>query len=239
MSKTARTQFRLFGQVLLLILLVRGYRLLLKPWLGNACRFEPTCSAYALQALQQHGAVAGSALAAGRLLRCHPWCPGGCDPVPQRLPGLFGQESHMCHVEEGGGVAVLGEAALPEMRQRLRVRQRLAVLHLAPMHDVPHRQFGDLARLGARNVGHGHDAGGNVPWAGAGADARPDGLFQRIIENDAIFRPYVVHYTNAATIVGEEFVDTVAELNARVSSDNERPADVAQDWLSENGFIGG
>ena len=69
--------------------LVRAYRLLLKPWLGNACRFEPTCSAYALQALQQHGALAGSALAAGRILRCQPWCDGGCDPVPARPPRLF------------------------------------------------------------------------------------------------------------------------------------------------------
>ena len=72
-----------------LIWLVRGYRLLLKPWLGNACRFEPTCSAYALQALQQHGAVIGASLAAGRVLRCHPWCDGGCDPVPAQAPRLF------------------------------------------------------------------------------------------------------------------------------------------------------
>ena len=72
-----------------LVLLVKGYRLLLKPWLGNACRFEPTCSAYALQALEQHGAAAGATLAAGRLLRCHPWCEGGCDPVPTQPPQLF------------------------------------------------------------------------------------------------------------------------------------------------------
>lgn len=72
-----------------LIGVVQGYRLLLKPWLGNACRFEPTCSAYALEALQRHGALAGSALAAGRLLRCHPWCDGGCDPIPLRSPRLF------------------------------------------------------------------------------------------------------------------------------------------------------
>ncbi len=72
-----------------LILVVQSYRLLLKPWLGNACRFEPTCSAYALDALRRHGALAGGALAAGRLLRCHPWCDGGCDPVPQRAPRLF------------------------------------------------------------------------------------------------------------------------------------------------------
>jgi len=75
----------------LLIGLVRGYRLLLKPWLGNACRFEPSCSAYTLQALQQHGALGGSALGGARLLRCHPWCEGGLDPVPEDLrAGLTG-----------------------------------------------------------------------------------------------------------------------------------------------------
>lgn len=79
-----------------LIALVRGYRLLLSPWLGSACRFEPTCSAYALQALQQHGAAAGSALTVGRLLRCHPWCAGGHDPVPDRPPRLFR------HLMQGG-----------------------------------------------------------------------------------------------------------------------------------------
>ena len=57
-----------------LILLVRGYRFLLKPWLGSACRFEPTCSAYAIEALQRHGALGGSALTGWRLLRCQPWC---------------------------------------------------------------------------------------------------------------------------------------------------------------------
>ena len=72
-----------------LMALVLGYRLLFKPWLGSSCRFEPTCSAYALEALRLHGAVAGGALAAGRLLRCHPWCAGGCDPVPAHAPRLF------------------------------------------------------------------------------------------------------------------------------------------------------
>ena len=69
-----------------LMLLVRGYRFFLKPWLGNACRFEPTCSAYALQALQVHGPWRGTALAGWRVLRCHPWCDGGCDPVPENAP---------------------------------------------------------------------------------------------------------------------------------------------------------
>jgi putative membrane protein insertion efficiency factor len=69
----------------LLIGLVKGYRLLLSPWLGSDCRFTPTCSAYALKALQQHGAAQGSYLVLRRLGRCHPWCEGGHDPVPPSL----------------------------------------------------------------------------------------------------------------------------------------------------------
>jgi putative membrane protein insertion efficiency factor len=65
-----------------LIGVVKFYRLMLSPWLGSSCRFEPTCSAYALTALETHGAAAGAYLGARRLLRCHPWCAGGCDPVP-------------------------------------------------------------------------------------------------------------------------------------------------------------
>ena len=72
-----------------LIALVRGYRLLLSPWLGQSCRFEPTCSRYAIEALQRHGAAAGSYLAAARILRCAPWCQGGCDAVPAQRPILF------------------------------------------------------------------------------------------------------------------------------------------------------
>jgi uncharacterized protein len=77
------------GPRTLLILIVRAYRLLLSPWLGSACRFEPTCSRYAIEALEQHGAAAGSALTLARLARCHPWCEGGCDPVPAQPPRLF------------------------------------------------------------------------------------------------------------------------------------------------------
>jgi putative membrane protein insertion efficiency factor len=66
---------------LVLITLVKAYRLLLSPSLGSSCRFEPTCSAYSLQALQQHGAAAGTYLTLRRLVRCHPWCDGGLDPV--------------------------------------------------------------------------------------------------------------------------------------------------------------
>lgn len=73
----------------LLIAIVKGYRLLLSPWLGSACRFEPTCSVYSIQALQRHGALAGSYLTLHRLGRCHPWCKGGNDPVPDEKPRLF------------------------------------------------------------------------------------------------------------------------------------------------------
>jgi len=73
----------------LLIGLVKGYRLLLSPWLGSSCRFEPTCSRYALGALESHGAAAGTYLTIARLARCHPWCDGGLDPVPEHKPRLF------------------------------------------------------------------------------------------------------------------------------------------------------
>jgi len=73
----------------LLMGVVRAYRLLLSPWLGASCRFEPTCSAYALDALSAHGAAAGSYLTLHRLLRCSPWCKGGHDPVPSQAPRLF------------------------------------------------------------------------------------------------------------------------------------------------------
>ena len=62
--------------------LIRGYQLLLSPLLGPRCRFHPSCSHYALEAIQVHGAARGSWLALRRLSRCHPLHPGGYDPVP-------------------------------------------------------------------------------------------------------------------------------------------------------------
>lgn len=64
--------------------LIRAYQLLLSPWIGNQCRFHPSCSNYALQAVERFGAVKGSWLAVRRLGRCHPFHPGGFDPVPSR-----------------------------------------------------------------------------------------------------------------------------------------------------------
>jgi putative membrane protein insertion efficiency factor len=72
-----------------LMALVKGYRLLLSPWIGSACRFTPTCSAYSLQALERHGAGAGTYLTLARIARCHPWCAGGLDEVPAVPPSLF------------------------------------------------------------------------------------------------------------------------------------------------------
>jgi uncharacterized protein len=61
---------------------IRLYQLFLSPVLGNNCRFEPSCSHYAIEAIGRHGPWRGGAMAAGRILRCHPWTRGGYDPVP-------------------------------------------------------------------------------------------------------------------------------------------------------------
>jgi len=67
-----------------LVLLVRGYQKLISPLIGPHCRFAPTCSQYAIDALAQHGVVRGLGLAVRRILRCHPFSEGGLDPVPPR-----------------------------------------------------------------------------------------------------------------------------------------------------------
>ncbi|MBL6749130.1 MAG: membrane protein insertion efficiency factor YidD [Nevskia sp.] len=70
----------------LLLGIIRTYQRLLSPLLGPRCRFYPSCSHYAAEALQVHGVLRGSALALHRLVRCHPLHPGGLDPVPPRRP---------------------------------------------------------------------------------------------------------------------------------------------------------
>lgn len=65
-----------------LVYLIRAYRYLVSPLLGNNCRFYPSCSSYAEEAVARHGALHGGWLALRRLLRCHPFHAGGCDPVP-------------------------------------------------------------------------------------------------------------------------------------------------------------
>lgn len=66
----------------ILLLLLKAYRYAISPMLGSNCRFVPSCSAYAVEAIERHGALRGSWLAVRRVARCHPWCDGGHDPVP-------------------------------------------------------------------------------------------------------------------------------------------------------------
>ena len=75
-----------------LILLIDCYRFLLSPLLGRHCRFHPTCSSYAREAIVLHGALRGSWLALARLARCHPWAAGGIDEVPAHAARMNKQE---------------------------------------------------------------------------------------------------------------------------------------------------
>ena len=72
---------------MLLVALIHLYQRAISPWLGPRCRFYPSCSHYAVEALETHGLARGVGLTARRLLRCHPFHPGGVDPVPQPLSG--------------------------------------------------------------------------------------------------------------------------------------------------------
>lgn len=69
------------------IQLIRGYRLLLSPWLGNNCRFYPSCSSYTITAVERFGVFRGGLMGIRRLLRCHPWHAGGVDQVPEKETG--------------------------------------------------------------------------------------------------------------------------------------------------------
>ncbi len=80
-----------------LLLLVRVYQLTISPLMANHCRFEPTCSRYALIAIERHGALKGSWLAIRRIGRCHPGSAGGWDPVPEKAPKHSDHGDCGCH----------------------------------------------------------------------------------------------------------------------------------------------
>ena len=67
-----------------LVMLLKGYQYLVSPWFGQTCRFYPSCSCYAIEAIEKRGAPIGLWLTLRRLGQCHPWHPGGYDPVPEK-----------------------------------------------------------------------------------------------------------------------------------------------------------
>jgi uncharacterized protein len=95
----------------LLIGLLKLYRLLISPLYGDVCRYYPSCSAYALRAVEVHGAARGSWLTVRRLLRCHPWAPGGYDPVP----GTPEFDEEMREQAQRAGTMGDGVASLPTL----------------------------------------------------------------------------------------------------------------------------
>lgn len=97
----------------ILLALLRAYRFLLSPWLGNSCRFWPTCSMYAMEAIETHGATRGSWMMLTRLARCHPYSRGGVDPVPSQFRWRC-----WCPQHAGGAAAPADDARAPAASTR-------------------------------------------------------------------------------------------------------------------------
>jgi putative membrane protein insertion efficiency factor len=99
------------------VLLLRLYRAVISPLYGPTCRFYPSCSEYALIAVDRHGVVRGGWLAARRLLRCHPWNPGGVDPVP---PVEGSRAPRECaHESSAGSTSSVGSTPAPSSLRRV------------------------------------------------------------------------------------------------------------------------
>ena len=105
-----------------LIGLLKLYRLVISPLYGNVCRYYPSCSAYALRAVEVHGAVKGPYLAARRLLRCHPWTAGGYDPVPGTPE--FAEEARLQAAAAGSAPTRRADSAAPTTRVTMTCRTR-------------------------------------------------------------------------------------------------------------------
>jgi len=88
------------------VVILRGYRAVISPLYGDVCRYYPTCSAYALGAIQQHGVIKGIALGTWRIARCHPWSRGGVDDVPERRDRAGNPIPH--HITRFGFVTATG-----------------------------------------------------------------------------------------------------------------------------------
>ncbi|MBE9205192.1 membrane protein insertion efficiency factor YidD [Nostoc sp. LEGE 06077] len=84
---------------ILFIWLIRGYRMFISPLFPPTCRFQPTCSMYAIQAIERFGVVRGGWMAIWRILRCHPFHPGGYDPVPEIAPSETKQQDCCSHTQ--------------------------------------------------------------------------------------------------------------------------------------------
>ena len=97
----------------LLVQLIRGWRFAISPLYGQVCRFSPSCSAYALEAVQVHGSLRGSWFAIRRILSCHPWARGGYDPVPPRRGGTA-EAGH----SSGSAAPAPAPAAAPDRSHR-------------------------------------------------------------------------------------------------------------------------
>lgn len=95
----------------LLIGLLRAYRMLISPLYGQVCRYHPSCSAYALEAVTEYGALRGVWLAFRRLVRCHPWAAGGYDPVPPRQTDSCDSQSSEHSQTAGASGAPSGRGA--------------------------------------------------------------------------------------------------------------------------------
>lgn len=120
-----------------LIGLLKLYRLVISPLYGNVCRYYPSCSAYALRAVQVHGAWKGTWLATRRLLRCHPWTPGGYDPVPGTPE--FEEEARLQaaatrHHQADHDLPVVGASGADQTPRPELSDQRAATAHVRGVH---------------------------------------------------------------------------------------------------------